>query len=241
MNDEILAYSKERLHELKQNIEEVKEGLEIAAANAGRKASDILLLAVSKTMPTSDIAAAMALGMKDFAESRPQELMRKFDEISDENIHFHLIGQLQKNKVKYIINRTNLIHSLSTDSALSELERLGRLQGIKSRCLLEVNTSGEESKAGVPAEEAEAFLEKIRNTTMVEPLGLMTIAPYGTSSEEARPYFAELRKLSERLSGYFPGKPVLSMGMSGDYIAAIKEGSDIVRIGTAIFGKRDIK
>ncbi|MBP3940664.1 MAG: YggS family pyridoxal phosphate-dependent enzyme, partial [Christensenellaceae bacterium] len=102
MNDEILSYSKERLHELKQNIEEVKEGLEIAAANAGRKASEILLLAVSKTMPTSDIAAAMALGMKDFAESRPQELMRKFDEISDENIHFHLIGQLQKNKVKYI-------------------------------------------------------------------------------------------------------------------------------------------
>lgn len=231
----------DREKELRDNILFAKEQIKQAALSSGRQPEDIKLLAVSKTRPEEDILFSIKAGQLDFGENRPQELVRKFDAIADKNVRWHLIGQLQKNKVKYIINKVSLIHSLSTESSLLELERLGEKNDVITDCLLEVNTSLEDSKSGVAIEDAECFLEKASKMSFVRIKGMMTIAPYGTDNDNARPYFAELRELSERLSGYFPGKAILSMGMSGDYIAAIKEGSDIVRIGTAIFGKRDIK
>lgn len=229
----------DRENEIKENIGRIREEIAKAAESCGRKPEDITLLAVSKTYPTEDILFATKTGQLDFGENRPQELMRKIEEISPEKkIRWHLIGQLQKNKVKYIMEKNVLVHSLCEESTLNEMERLGNIRDCKIDALIEVNTSGELSKSGVSVEETGAFIEKVLNCPHINLKGFMTIAKYGTDEYEARTYFATLKELSEKYESYFSQKPVLSMGMSGDFVSAIKEGSDIVRIGTAIFGKR---
>lgn len=230
---------KDRFSEISDNIKRIRDEITDTANSCGRDPSGIELIAVSKTMPSSDIELALRAGQISFGENRPQELVRKIGEISEKNIHWNLIGQLQKNKVKYIIMKDILIHSLCTESTLLELERLGRINDTVTDCLLEVNTSGEASKSGISENEIEEFLGKIESCGHVRLLGMMTIAPYDTKDDEARPYFDRLRRMSERYRSFFKAdRPELSMGMSGDFRAAIKEGATMVRIGTSIFGKR---
>ena len=154
---------KDRFSEISDNIKRIRDEITDTANSCGRDPSGIELIAVSKTMPSSDIELALRAGQISFGENRPQELVRKIGEISEKNIRWNLIGQLQKNKVKYIIMKDILIHSLCTESTLLELERLGRINDTVTDCLLEVNTSGEASKSGISENEIEEFLGKIES------------------------------------------------------------------------------
>jgi pyridoxal phosphate enzyme (YggS family) len=184
---------------------------------------------------------AFELGLTTFGENRVQEFLRKWEELKDLPIEWHFIGRLQSNKVKYIIDKVKLIHSVDRTSLVDELQKRATKKGIgKVPVLLEVNVGGEETKGGVEPENTPALLEYIlENAPSLEVRGLMTIPPYRENPEEVRPYFARLRELRDNLEKAFGLKlPELSMGMSHDYEVAIEEGATIVRIGSAIFGER---
>jgi hypothetical protein len=222
--------------ELKDSLNLVKERIARAAAKSGRSWSDITLVAVSKTVTSDIVRQAFELGVSDFGENRVQELNRKTSLLPE--ARWHLIGRLQSNKVKDVVGKVVLIHSLDRWSLAEELDRRGQREGVEVPCLLQINIAGEEQKAGVDPHEVQSFLESMGQLKAVRLYGLMTMAPLLDQGEKARPVFKELRALKEKLvkSRYINvDLRYLSMGMSQDYEVAIEEGANIVRIGSAIF------
>ena len=224
---------------VRENIQEILGEIVQSARKAGRKPEEVQLLAVSKTVEAERIQQAIDAGLTAFGENRVQEWKEKY-EILPKNISWHIIGRLQKNKIKYIINKIELLHSLCTLEAAQEIERLSAREGVQINCLVQVNIGREESKAGVEQEELERFLEQLQGFAHLKVQGLMAIAPFAENPEDIRRYFAAMRELYEKMpnEGNLERK-FLSMGMSGDYKIAIEEGANIVRVGSKIFGARD--
>lgn len=223
------------------NIENVKSKIENASKRVGRVSNEVLLLAVTKTVDTDIINEAISMGIVAVGENKPQELTRKFDEIGP-IVKWHQIGSLQTNKVKYIIDKVDLIHSLDRFALAEEIEKRASAIDREIECLVQVNISGEESKHGLPKEEVIDFIRSCSEKYhRIKIVGLMTMAPFDASETEIRDVFSELKKLSENISVLnFENVEMreLSMGMSNDFEIAIEEGATIVRVGSMIFGDR---
>ncbi len=221
------------------NIGAVLGRIERAALKSGRKAGDIMLLAVSKTASPQLVREAFRAGQRHFAESRVQEARAKMKELEDLEIDWQFIGHLQINKARAAVGcGFSLIHSVDSKKLLLELEREAARAGRVQRALLEVKLSPEETKHGVEEEGLMELLIGSGKTKHMKIEGLMTIPPYSDRPEDSRPYFRRLRELRDRAEGEGFRLPELSMGMSNDFEIAIEEGSTIVRVGTAIFGER---
>ena len=224
---------------LKEQLEEVKSRIAEQEVLSGREAGSVKLLAVSKTFPADDIAEVYNAGQRRFGENKVQELELKKPALPDD-IEWHLIGHLQSNKVVKAVALADYIHSVDSVKLLKRIDRLAGEQGRCPKILLEVNVSGEESKFGILPSELHEVAELALSCENVQFVGLMTMAPFGADEEILRTVFAGLRKLRDSIETEFNcSLPELSMGMSGDYKTAIAEGATFVRIGTAIFGKRD--
>ncbi len=235
-------YDDKLLARLGENIAGVKSEIRSCAIAAGRDPEDITLIGVSKVFPVEYAEAAVMAGLKDLGENRVQELMPKIERFSslDIDVNWHLIGTLQKNKVKYLIGKTKLIHSVNTVELAEEISKRSTGNNVTTRILLQANVSGEESKHGFAPHELKPALDNIMDMPGIEVCGLMTMAPIETYDGEAREVFARTRIMFEDLASYVRSEnwKVLSMGMSQDYKSAILEGATHVRVGTAIFGDR---
>ena len=226
---------------ISENLKIIRERIERAARRAGRNPEEIRLLAVTKEVDPERIIEAARCGVDIFGENYAQERREKHDIVEkalEKKIKWHFIGRLQKNKVKYILGRAELIHSLDSLSVAEEINKRAEKLGIKVPVLLEINIGGEEAKGGIRPEQVESFLLELRRFSHITVEGLMTMPPFFDNPEMARPYFIQLGKLRDRLNPRFPSLKELSMGMSGDFEVAVEEGATIVRIGTAIFGPR---
>ncbi|MDI6812957.1 MAG: YggS family pyridoxal phosphate-dependent enzyme [Desulfitobacteriaceae bacterium] len=225
---------------IEQNLARVRQNIEVAARRARRDPSEIKLLAVSKTMSALAVEEAYRAGQRDFAENRVQEWHLKAPDLP-RDAKWHLIGQLQTNKVKYLDSRLALIHSLDRVSLLQELERQGARKDWTWNTLVQVNIARDPAKAGLLTEEIEDFLALLGEHPHVRVWGLMTIGALAATSEETRLFFRELRVLRDELQDkQWPGVKLseLSMGMSQDYETAVEEGATMVRVGRGIFGDR---
>lgn len=225
---------------MEQNIAQVRQNIKQAAEKAGRNPDDILLLAVSKTKPVEQIKEAVSYGLTSLGENKVQEIMDKYEPMG-EGIHWHLIGHLQTNKVKYIIDKVDMIHSVESIRLAEEIEKRAAAKDKVMDILIEVNIAQEESKFGIPVEEVESFLQEVSKFTHICVRGLMTVAPFVENPEENRLYFRKMRELLVDINAkkiHNINMDVLSMGMTGDYMVAIEEGATIVRVGTGIFGER---
>ncbi len=228
--------------EIVENLRFVQERINNAAEKCGRNPSEIKIIAVSKTKPIEDIRSAVAVGLLVFGENRVQEAEGKINELKELNLEWHLVGHLQTNKVKKALPLFHLIHSVDSVKLIQEIEKNARKQDCKMNVLLQLNLSREETKSGTEIENFEKLLAAAKNAEHICVCGLMTLPPFFDDPEEARPYFSDLRKLSEYYQEDLVGsgrEPELSMGMTNDYEVAIEEGATMVRIGTAIFGSRD--
>lgn len=225
---------------IKDNICRLNEEIS-AAAKAGRFGQDVTLVAVSKTHTAEMIMEAYDQGIRDFGENKVQELLSKYDELPSD-IRWHLIGHLQRNKVKYIVDKVWLIHSVDSLKLAETIEEQAVIHGVDVNILIQVNISHEESKFGIDKYELISLLRAVSVLKHVHVQGLMTIAPFTEDPEECRWIFRELKNLSIDIDALKIDNirmKILSMGMSGDYRVAIEEGSTMVRVGTAIFGQRD--
>lgn len=225
---------------ISENLNIVRENIEKAAAEAGRAPEEITLIAVSKTKPVSMIEEAYACGCRDFGENKVQELCDKW-EVLPRDIRWHLIGHLQRNKVKYVVDKAYLIHSVDSLRLAQEIQKEAEKKQVHVNILIEVNIAQEESKFGVPAEEAEDLVREAAKLPNVHIQGLMTIAPVVEKPEDNAIHFANLRQLSVDINEKNidnVNMSVLSMGMTGDYEQAVKDGAVYVRVGTGIFGTR---
>lgn len=225
---------------IEKNIMDVKKRIEIAARKAGRKPEDIILVGVTKTIGIDKINAAIAAGITDLGENRVQELCDKYDYI-DKSVKWHLIGHLQKNKVKYVVDKAALIHSLDSIELAQEIQKRAQKTGKEIDVLVQVNIAREETKFGIKADECIEFIKTVSLYKNIRVKGLMTIAPFTEQPESVRWVFKELNNLRidilrENIDNI--NMDYLSMGMSNDFEVAIEEGANIVRIGTSIFGKR---
>jgi PLP dependent protein len=215
----------------------VRARVDAACERAGRAASDVTIVAVSKTHPASAVREAAAAGATDFGENYAQELAQKRAELGDLAIRWHYIGRLQRNKAKLVAGHVALVHAV--DSALLAVELGKRAQAVQP-VLLAVNVAGEQTKGGVPIEDASTFARSIASTQNIRLDGIMTMPPPADDPEASRPHFEAVRVLRDQLAGELGQPlPVLSMGMSGDFEVAIECGATHVRIGTAIFGARE--
>ncbi len=224
-----------------ENIKEVEAKVAAAAQRSGRRREDILLLAVSKTQPVEIIKQAVDCGLTSLGENKVQEIMDKYEPMG-EGVHWHLIGHLQTNKVKYIIDKVGMIHSVESLKLAEEIEKRGAAKGIVMDILVEVNMADEESKFGITQKNAEEFIRTLANMEHLRVRGLMTVAPFVENPEDNREYFRQMKQLQVDINGKKIDNiemDVLSMGMTGDYEVAIEEGATIVRVGTGIFGERD--
>jgi len=222
---------------VERNVAAVRERIERAARRAGRQHDSILLVAVTKTVGADVAQVLIRCGCSDLGENRPQELWRKA-ELVDGPVRWHLVGHLQRNKVRRTLPLVELVHSVDSVRLIERIERVAAELGRTAQVLLEVNVSGEASKHGFDPAELPAALEALSRCEHIHVRGLMTMAPYDPEPERARPTFAALRQLRDRLAANAPPNcPLneLSMGMSGDFEVAIEEGATIVRIGTALF------
>lgn len=226
---------------LQENIIKVQANIEKALNRVGRNNDEVKLIAVTKTVDTEIIKKSIDLGLNNIGENRVQELQCKYEEIGPD-VSWHMIGHLQTNKVKYILDKVSLIHSLNRMSLAKELNKRGKNADKIIEVLVQVNVAEEKSKYGFKTKEVIPFIESILPMENVKVKGLMTIAPYVENPEEVRYVFKELRKLKEDVEdrNYKEVEmKYLSMGMTNDYEVAIEEGSNMVRIGTALFGKRN--
>lgn len=226
---------------ISENLRDVRERIRRACARSGRDPREVTLIAVSKTKPVSMIEEAVAEGALDFGENKPQELRDKY-EILPKHLRWHMIGHLQRNKVKYVIDRACMIHSLDSMRLAETIQQEAEKHHLVMPVLIEVNVAGEETKYGVRPEDTLGFIEEVSRFPNLRVNGLMTIAPYVDDPEKNRGYFQHLRKLSVDINE----KNIdnvnvcdLSMGMTGDFEVAIEEGATMVRVGTGIFGERD--
>lgn len=200
----------------------------------------VTLIAVSKTKPLEDMEEAYEAGIRNFGENKVQELIYKMDNFQYKDVKWHLIGHLQRNKIKYIIGRVDLIHSLDSIRLLEELQRQYEKEGKIAEVLIQINIGQEESKTGIFMEELEEMLKNCENSSNVKVRGLMSIIPVGDEIS-CRNYFKEMKKIFDNIAqrSYKNIKmEYLSLGMSSDYKVAIEEGSNMVRIGQGVFGKR---
>ena len=224
-----------------ENYLAVEEKVKEACRRAGRSRDEVTLIAVSKTKPMSMIEELLPLGVVDFGENKVQELTAK-EEALPSHIRWHMIGHLQRNKVKYIVDKAFLIHSVDSLRLAEAISQEAGKKNVTANILIEVNVAGDDSKSGVRPEETAALAEAISKLPNISVKGLMTIAPFVENAEENREVFRNLRKLSvdiEEKKFNNVTMAVLSMGMTGDYEVAIEEGATMVRVGTGIFGERD--
>ena len=228
--------------DLESNLKNINQRIKEAAERSGRDPYDIKLVAVTKRVETQRIEQALALGIDTFGENYAQEFRDKskiLAEKLDDKINWHFIGRLQKNKVKYIVGKVEMIHSLDSLSVAKEINKRAESLEIKVPVLIEVDTGGEESKGGVTPTGLKDFLNELKELSSIVVQGLMTMPPYFDNIEMARSYFIKLRELRDDLLPSFPHLKQLSMGMSGDFEVAIEEGATIIRVGSAIFGERN--
>ena len=227
---------------VKENLMEVESRVQAACDRAGRAREEVLLIAVSKTKPVELIREIMETGTKDFGENKVQEMCNKIEEIK-EPLNWHLIGHLQRNKVKYIVDKACLIHSVDSLRLAEEIQKEAVKKGVDIvPVLTEVNMAQEDSKDGIDASETEALVRAIAELPNLQVRGLMTIAPFVDDPEENRVHFQAMRNLRDQLKAKnIPGVEMteLSMGMTNDFEVAIEEGATMVRVGTAIFGERN--
>lgn len=226
--------------QIAHNLQEVTRKIEDAALKAGRNPGDVTLIAVSKTKPVSMLLEAYEQGCRDFGENKVQEILEKYDRMPADT-RFHMIGHLQRNKVKYILDKVALIHSVDSVRLAQEISREAVKRNLETDILIEVNVAGEETKFGTCPEDTISLIREIAQLPAVHIKGLMTIAPYVEKSEENRKYFEKLRQLAVDIREQNIDNvkvEVLSMGMTGDYEVAVEEGATYVRVGTGIFGGR---
>lgn len=220
---------------IEENIAKIREEIEKRAVKTGRKADDITLIGVTKLHSPDEINQAIDAGLTDIGENKVQELLDKYDRVKP--VRWHMIGHLQRNKVKYIIDKVVLIHSVDSLSLAKEIDKRAKNAGIIMDILIQVNAAEEKTKFGVSTEEADGLIGEIVDACPnVRIRGFMCIAPYEDDIDLCRPYFEIVRGLCLKY-----GYDYLSMGMSNDYPVAIEEGSNMVRIGSAIFGRRDYR
>lgn len=225
---------------LKEKYDAVLKNVQNACEKSGRSMEEVTLIAVSKTKPVSMLWEIYDTGCRDFGENKVQELVEKY-EVLPKDIRWHMIGHLQRNKVKYIVDKVALIHSVDSLRLAEEISKEAVKKHVEVDILIEVNVAMEESKFGAAAEQTLALVKEISGLPAVHIKGLMTIAPYVENPEENRQYFAQLRQLSVDISAKNidnVSMDVLSMGMTGDYEVAVSEGASLVRVGTGIFGER---
>jgi pyridoxal phosphate enzyme (YggS family) len=226
--------------DIERNIEAIRQRVQAALNAAGRASDEVTIIGVTKGVEPERIQSAMSLGLTDLGENRVQELMAKHDKLP--GARWHIIGRLQRNKVKYIIDKAAVIHSLDSLPLAREINRHAeRIQRVMP-VLVQVNAANEETKAGLPCEEVLPFIETVFNLKYIKVMGLMMIAPLSEDPELVRPYFRIMKQLyDELISNNYPHTDIryLSMGMSNDFETAIEEGSNMVRIGTALFGRRE--
>lgn len=227
--------------DIARNLEAIRRNIKIAAEKSGRSEKDILLLGVTKTIDTDRINYLIDLGVNELGENRVQELLSKYDTIG-QRAQWHLIGRLQTNKVKYIIDKVKLIHSVDSLKLLEEIHKRAKAHNINMDILIEVNVGNEETKGGVNYDDAGDFVDRASEFDNITVKGFMTVAPFVENPEENRNYFKKMKKLfvdNSAKMNHNISMEYLSMGMTNDYQVAIEEGANIVRIGTGIFGKRN--
>lgn len=225
---------------IRENLTHTRQNMEDACRRAGRDAGDVTLIAVSKTKPLPMLQEAYEAGVRDFGENRVQELVEKYEALPGD-IRWHMIGHLQRNKVKYLVGKVFLIHSVDSLRLAQEIQREAEKKQTEVNILVEVNVAGEESKFGSRREETLQLVKEIALLPLVHIQGLMTVSPYVENPEENRGIFANLQQLAvdigrENIDNV--NMNVLSMGMTGDYPVAVEEGATCVRVGTGIFGNR---
>ena len=226
---------------LKDNFETVEKNIAAACARAGRDRSEVTLIAVSKTKPVDMLREVYEAGARDFGENKVQEICEKYDKLPSD-IKWHMIGHLQRNKVKQVIDKATLIHSVDSYRLAQEISVQAQKKGLTMPILIEVNIAGEESKFGISADDTIQLVEEIASLPNLKIQGLMTIAPYVVDAEENRLYFRQIRQLAVGIKNKNidnVSMNILSMGMTGDYEVAIEEGATMVRVGTGIFGARN--
>ncbi len=226
---------------IQENIKLVEENIKKACEKVGRDVNEVTLIAVSKTKPYTAIEEALPTGVKDYGENKVQELCDKY-EILPKDIKWHMIGHLQRNKVKYLAGKASLIHSVDSIRLAEQIEKEYAKADEIANILIEVNMAQEESKFGITSEETEQLVREIAKFPHIRIKGLMTIAPYTDNPESNRVYFRNMKKLSvdiENKNIDNVSMSVLSMGMTGDYQVAVEEGATLVRVGTGIFGERN--
>lgn len=226
---------------IEENISIVNQNIEKALSKVGRNGDDVELIAVTKTVDVENINKAIKANIRNIGENRVQELDRKYEEIK-EPVNYHMIGHLQTNKVKYIIGKTKLVHSLDRISLAKELNKRSSMENLITEVLIQVNVAEEESKFGLKTDEVLNFVENILDMKNIKIRGLMTIAPHITDEMKLRNVFRRLYNLREEIKKRNYNElsmDYLSMGMTNDYTIAIEEGSNMVRVGTGIFGTRN--
>ena len=230
---------------IKENLDRVKANIRTACERAGRSKEEVLLIAVSKTKPVELLQEAYDCGVRDFGENKVQEILDKYDKLPSD-INWHMIGHLQTNKVKYIIDKVCMIHSVDSLHLAEEISRQAVKAGTDMDILVEVNMAEEESKFGINPENAGEVILQMSSLPSINIKGLMTVAPFTEDAESNRVYFRQMKKLIVDIISYLSDNGIddvllskLSMGMTGDYMVAIEEGASFVRVGTGIFGARD--
>ena len=231
----------EKVLSVAQNVARVQERIRQAAQRVGRDPATVRLIAAAKTVEVARIRAAIAAGVSIIGENYLQEARRKIGQLGRETVEWHLIGTLQRNKVRYVFDLFDMVHTIDRVELAEEMQRRGERLHRSMPVLLEVNIGGEESKSGFTPQALLADVEKLASLSQVQIRGLMTIPPPTATPEEARPYYQELRDVRDRLRarGMAGMECVeLSMGMTADFEVAVEEGATMVRVGTAIFGPR---
>ena len=226
---------------IKENLSYVEKLINDECEKSNRNKEDVTLIAVSKTKPVEMLQEAYDYGCRDFGENKVQELLDKY-EVMPKDIKWHMIGHLQRNKVKYIVDKVFLIHSVDSLRLAEEISKEAVKKQVNVNILIEVNVAGEETKFGTTNDDAIQLVKDISKLPNISIKGLMTIAPYVDDAEENRQYFNKLKKLAVDISQQNIDNidmEILSMGMTGDYLVAISEGATYVRVGTGIFGMRD--
>ncbi|MCR5733149.1 MAG: YggS family pyridoxal phosphate-dependent enzyme [Lachnospiraceae bacterium] len=228
---------------IRDNLEIIEERMELACRESGRSLDDVRLIAVSKTKPVELIKEAYGLGIRDFGENRVQELLEKYDKLP-QDIRWHLIGHLQTNKVKYIIDKVYMIHSVDSLKLAGEISKEAVKKNVVIPVLIEVNMGMEKSKFGLAPDDVITFLYEAGKLPGIKISGLMTVAPYVEDENENSTIFCKMKQLSVDITQKNidnVSMDCLSMGMSGDYFVAIKEGATYIRVGTSLFGERVYK
>lgn len=226
---------------IRENIDEIIKRKNEAALKCGRNPEDITIIAVSKTVDGSRAREAVMGGLDNLGENRVQEIMNKYGELQDLQVKWHMIGHLQKNKVKYIIDKVELIHSVESIELAAEINKRSSQHNIISNILIELNIGEEESKFGINEDSVYDFVGSLEQFENIKIMGLMTVAPFCENPEEVRWVFKKMKEIFDKISVMNlknTQMKYLSMGMTNDFEIAIEEGSNIVRIGTAVFGKR---